>query len=268
MRYSWILSALLGLSLIQCSSSESKGPKYPDSAAFCAGVAAAECSDAILSACLATSGKQNCVDLRKAACNTAYVVPNAGLTYDSGKAQTCVDKITAAYSKSSISAQQFMDVGKACEAVYSGTGTKGTACENNTDCKQSDGYVCLIHGAVGDAGSAVEGKCLIPQAVAVGESCSAPESECDVDHYCDPGMHCVASGVLNDACSTDVPCKSQYMCGAGKCVSKLAEAAPCVSSEECASGLCLETVKLCASQETFAPSEPFCVAIRGKNDAG
>jgi len=268
MRYSWILSTLLGLSLIQCSSTESKHPKYPDAASFCVGVATAECSDAVLSNC-ATSDKQNCLDVREAACNATYVIPNAGLTYDSGKAQTCVDKLTTAYSQQNIEAQQFSEIRQACEAVFSGTGTKGSSCEVNTDCKQSDGYVCLTQGGVSDAGSAKEGTCQIPLAVAVGESCTAPESECDTDHYCDyQGRHCVASVALNGDCSASVPCKSQYMCSAGKCVAKLADAALCSTSDECASGLCLDSVKRCATKETIAPLEPFCVAIRGQNDAG
>jgi len=140
--------------------------------------------------------------------------------------------------------------------------------ENIVDFLNHSRLSCVIHAGVADA-STTTGTCQVAQTISAGESCSASDAQCAQDYYCDnPGMHCVAGGVLNNNCSTEAPCKTQFMCSGGKCVAKLDDGKACTSAEQCTNGVCVEVINLCAAQENLSPSEPFCTEIRGTIDGG
>ena len=210
MRHYWLMSAILGLSFIQCSSTETKPPKYPDAASFCTGVATAECSDKVMKACLATD-KPTCVSNLTTICVQEYVTPYAGLTYDSGQAENCVNVINGVYSNgTTITAAQYASIAAACGAVYSGNGTTGSPCAHDTDCKQSSGLHCVIHvgsQAPGDAGE-MEGTCQVPVTAQAGGSCSPPDAQCATGYHCGSTSHCDQDEVLNASCSDNDPCAS------------------------------------------------------------
>jgi hypothetical protein len=269
MRHCLFVSAVLGLSCLQCSTTtETKGAKYPDATSFCAGVAAAECSDAVVQAC-AAANKNTCITKEEATCTSTYITPalSAGYGYNSGPAENCVNAISAAYSDAKIDSTDLANIAAACGPVFSGAGAKGSSCAVDADCAQADGLRCVIHAApsAGDAGE-IEGTCQVPQTVNGGGTCSAVDAQCVTGYHCGTTSHCDQNEALNASCSGADPCDTGLMCTAGRCVAKIANGSDCTTNDECASGICIAVTganNICSSVETLSPSEPFCAAIRG-----
>ena len=262
MRYELLLSAILGLSLLHCSSSDKKTPKYPDTTEFCKGWAQAQCSDRVVNTCLATS-KETCISNRQTVCTADLVTPalTAQLIYDSSNAEVCVNAVGNAYSDAQISNTEEKSMTKACELVFSGTEPQGAACSKDADCKQSKGLKCVVHYASSttDAG-AVEGTCQqpLPAPVAGGASCSEPEQQCAVGYHCGSTSHCDQDEPKDANCSSQDPCAEGYKCASDKCVEKLAQGSTCTADDQCLSGYCVEAVDLCATMYQLAQGEPFC----------
>ena len=259
MRNCLIMTALLGLSFIQCSKADEPPPKYPDGPSFCNGMAAAECNANVIQACLASS-KDLCVATRQANCTDEYITPalNLGHTYDSKQAETCVTEVGNAYSDAKITAAEYSAIAEACDLVFSGSGAKASLCTNNSDCKQSDGLRCVVHGITASDAGAAEGSCQLPVSVSAGNPCSSIDAECTDGFHCD-GAHCVADETAGANCSVADPCASGLQCSAaGKCTSKLADGTTCALDSECEHGICVAVVNLCGSVDTLAPNEPFC----------
>jgi hypothetical protein len=260
MRHVLLGTALLALSLVQCSSSEKKVTKYPDGTSFCTGWAEAECTSSVVNTCLATS-KDVCVASRQSVCAANVLAPatSAGLNYNSGQAEECVKAISTAYSDAKITSAEEAAMVQACGLVFSGSGTKGSNCAADSDCQQGGGLRCVMRLAstAGDAGE-VEGPCQVPTPVSAGLSCSAPEAQCATDFYCDSNAHCVAAQTLTQNCSAQMPCVSNAKCSAGTCIAKQGQGTACTSDDDCASGYCVEGKDLCAETYQLASSEPFC----------
>jgi hypothetical protein len=262
MRYELLLSTLLGLSLIQCSSNEAKGPKYPDTTSFCQGLAKAQCSDTVVNTCLASS-TETCVSIRQSVCEANIVTPalNAQLTYDSSNAEACVNAVESAYSDAQITNTDEQSMNKACELVFSGTQAQGADCSKDSDCKQSTGLKCVVHYATAtpDAGT-IDGTCQVPSAtpVAGGASCSEPTQQCAVGYHCGISSHCDQDEPKDANCSSQDPCTEGFKCASGKCVAKLAQGSTCATDDECSSGYCVEAANLCATMYQLSEGEPFC----------
>jgi hypothetical protein len=262
MRNELLLSALLGLSLLHCSGSDKKAPKYPDTTEFCKGWAEAQCWDMVVDTCVASS-KETCISNRQSVCTADLVTPalNAQLTYDSSNAEGCVDAVRNAYSDAKITNTDEKAMTEACELVFSGTETQGAACSKDADCKQSKGLKCVVHYATSTSdGGTAEGTCQVPSPtpVAGGASCSEPEQQCAVGYHCGTSSHCDQDEPKDASCSSQDPCAEGYKCASDKCVEKLAQGSTCTADDQCLSGYCVETVNLCATTYQLAPSEPFC----------
>ena len=260
MRNELLLSALLGLSLIHCSSSENKPPKYPDATEFCKGWAQAQCSDTVVSTCMA-SDKSVCIANRQSVCAADLVTPalNAQLTYDSSHAEACVNAVTSAYSDAKVTSDEEKSMTQACELVFSGTETQGGDCVHDADCKQSAALKCVVHYAslTSDAGT-VEGTCQAPKPVQAGASCIDPDQQCVDGYHCGISSHCDQDEPKGADCSSQDPCAAGYKCSSGKCVEKLTQGSTCTTDSECSSGYCVEAANLCATMYQLAQGEPFC----------
>ena len=267
------MSAILGLSFIQCSSTATKPPKYPDSTSFCNGMADAICNPTVLKNCGA-SDKAKCAASQNSACLAAYVTPalSLGHTYDSGQAETCVNAVSAAYPDdgkvTSISSDAQAKIDAACGAVFSGAGAKDSTCAVNADCQQGKGLSCVIHAqgqTASDAGE-LEGTCQLAQTVNGGASCSAHDAQCASGYHCGSTSHCDQNEALGIGCSNLDPCDTGLMCSAaGNCIAKSPAGTTCTSASECADGMCIPVTNspsICAAAETLSVSEPFCTAIR------
>jgi hypothetical protein len=236
-------------------------PKYPDAAAYCTGRAQAECNDAVIAAC-ALPTKDKCVATRQAACNAD--VP-AGKTYDSSKAEDCINQVSAAYGDAKLTKDEIKAYSDACALLFSGTGVKDSSCAANGDCKQGDGLRCILSATAGPDGgsSGVKGSCQVPKSAQGGDSCAAVDVMCATGYHCGASQHCDINGTLGEPCSDALPCSETLKCSAASaCEAKLADGSTCATSDECANGICLEVSNLCVSQVTFAPNEPFCVQSR------
>ena len=268
MRYYWLTSAILGLSFIQCTTTEDKPPKYPDGTSFCAGMADVECNASVLSACGA-SDKTKCQTNRQSACISAYVTPalSSGLVYDSKQAENCVNKVSDAYSDAKILSSEQAAIDAACGAVFSGTGAKDSMCATDIDCQQGKGLHCVIHMADQTAGDAGElmGTCQVPVSVNGGDLCDAPEDQCVEHYHCATTSSCLRNIASGLPCSNVDPCDTGLLCSGGKCIAKSPAGTACTVAAECADGMCVPVTgspNICAAAETLALSEPFCVAIR------
>ena len=267
MRHVVFMSALLGLSLIHCSSKDNKGPKYPDASSFCAALGRAECGDKVVTACNASS-KDACASHRQDVCKSTYVTPATakGLTYDAAQAETCVNAVSSAYNDAVISGDDAQSISKACSAVFSKQGAKGASCASDLDCKRSDGLQCVIHVAAqanADAGEP-EGTCQVPRPQPGGNLCTAPDATCVTGYHCSSDSHCLQDEPMGSNCSAVDPCLAELLCTAGTCVDKLANRTACTSDDECLNGICLQGTdgsQQCASSQILAPSEPFCVQV-------
>jgi hypothetical protein len=260
MRHELLLSALLGLWSIQCSSSDDpKGPRFPDASSFCSGWAQAECPQTVISTCLATS-QEVCVANRQAACTTNVIAPALAdqLAYDSSRAEGCIAAVGSAYSDAKITSAEQKSMTTACEFVFSGTRTRGATCSKDADCKQSEQLRCVVHYASVTDAANIQGTCQLPAQVAAGASCSAAEQQCANDYYCDSGSHCVQRGQIGNECGPQTPCASDGKCSEDKCVAKLDDGMSCTSNEECTSGYCIELVNLCATTYQLSQGEEFC----------
>jgi hypothetical protein len=269
MRNCLIVSSLFAVSLIQCSKAE-EPVKYPDAASYCTGRAQAECSDTVVTNCVAAS-KDACVTARKSAC-TSDINPSvlAGLTYNSARAEACVNEVASAYANAVITSDENKAINDACGLVFSGSAAKGAACSADADCKQSDNLRCVVHAAtatVSPDGGTAEGTCQVPTTVGAGQSCSAAEAVCVDGFHCGSTSHCDADGEIGESCSAVAPCDATLKCASnGLCAAKLADNQPCsvTNPGECASGMCIAgaTVTVCASSWVLSLSEPFCATMQ------
>jgi hypothetical protein len=250
---------------VYCSSSdEKKNAKYPDASSFCMGWAQAECADAVLTACLSSS-KDLCITQRQSACMTRVVTPaqEANLSYDSSRAEACVSAVSSAYADAKLTSDEENTMREACEPVFSGFGSKGSACNANSDCKQSEGLRCVVHLSSSNDAGPITGTCQQPVAASPGASCSAPEAQCAEGFHCGTSAHCDQDAELGQNCSLQNPCAEGLECsssdsGEPTCLQKAGIGDACNFDLDCASGYCVENVHLCAEAYQLSQNEPFC----------
>ncbi len=269
MRFDPPLAVLIGLCVVYCSNSDKEATsKYADTSSFCMGWAQAECSDAVVSTCLAPS-RDACVTRRQTACMERVVTPaqQAGLTYDSSRAEGCIRAVENAYSDARITSEEEQVRREACDLVFSGSGTRGTSCDTNSDCQQGEGLRCVVHhgSAESDAGP-VSGTCQVPVETAPGASCSTPEAECQPGYHCGISAHCVQDAQLGAPCDQLDPCDEGLECsptdaGELRCKEKARIGDACTSDLDCASGYCVEGGRRCAEAYQLSQNEPFCMPL-------
>jgi hypothetical protein len=207
--------------------------------------------------CAATS-KAVCISNRGPVCTAKLVVPaqQQGYTYNAWQAENCVNQVSSAYSDAQITGAEEQAIATACSLVFSGSGTTGSACTVNADCKESDGLSCVVHAAA----SAGSGSCQVVQTkIAPGHSCSAVDAMCSDGYYCSSTSYCLF--VDNTACGPGQPCTAGSNCSAGQCVPKLATGIACTADSDCTDGLCIEGANICGPVEILASQEPFCLPM-------
>jgi hypothetical protein len=208
------------VALFACSSDTDD--KYGDTNSFCAAKADAECQQ-LAAGCGASI--DGCKSIRTSACTSS--IP-AGRTYTSAKAQECLDKITAVYSKRSFSSAEEKDVNNVCGRVFAGNVNKNAACQTDFDCISD--FVCD------------KGVCATLSAKSKGDPCANPGEVCSSDSYCanqGANKFCVAKNPINHTCDKDNPCEDTLRCivGAGaangSCQPKLNPSDKCDADIEC-----------------------------------
>ncbi len=251
-----MLVALVGLAV--AGACTAKGPKYPDLNSFCNARASAECSMAVVLACAAPN--PTCTNKRQALC-----ISNApARAYNAGAAEDCVTQVSNAYADAKVTLDESKSVDNACLPVFEGPGVTGTACQMDADCRTSTGLRC-----VPTAGSN-QGTCQVPQMVAGGGSCAAPNQQCVPGYHCGTSAHCDIDATDGSMCSSQNPCGPGLLCstaaGGMTCKAKKADGVACVSGDECQNGICNKATGamtgICVTQVTLAPNEPFCMDSR------
>jgi hypothetical protein len=255
MRYVSLITVFFAGLLTRCASVtplDQPPPTFADSGSYCEGRAQAECSDQVLLAC--GTRKELCTPARQTACVNERPL---GKTFDSARAEACVNSVAAAYADAKLTKDEITTYNAICALVFDGTGIRNAACQTDGDCAQADGLKC-----VPGAGSAA-GTCQVPRTVQPGGKCDTSDALCADGYYCGPTQYCIIDADTNEACAPATPCKATLKCGAaGKCEPKLLDATACTADGECASGICPAGINVCVSVITLAPNEPFCVGTR------
>ncbi|HEX6766180.1 MAG TPA: hypothetical protein VF103_11895 [Polyangiaceae bacterium] len=261
MKQNTLFFVLPVFSLLGCSGSQ-PGPgteedKLRTEPAFCAEWAKAACNEDVVNACNGT--RTECLATQKSACQV--LVPPG---YQSKYAEDCIDAVKDAYKDAELTAEELdvvLKLGGACKTLTDGGKEEGDSCTSSTECNGVDGFECVVKP--GDA----EGTCQIPVIVGGGRRCSAAESVCEPDFYCD-GTNCVARLPELEACNGDV-CEAGLRCEVGSgalegaCVLQLENGDSCVADEQCQSGVCIgATAKVCASNVVLTVESSLCDTLR------
>jgi hypothetical protein len=240
------------------------GPKYADVASYCAGMAQAECSPAVVSQCGA-KGAASCEASAIASCRQA--VPQ-GTTYQPSQGDACVAAVTAAYQDGKLTAAEKTTIDGACgPALFSGPGAVRAPCTGPYDCSSADGLTCIA--APGDASG--QGKCLKPNPVAAGAACAGEADQCTGGYYCDPkARQCVVAAQQGQSCNPGyTPCAGGLKCPGGifaTCIPMPADGESCQADADCASGLCDKPANQpggnCAEQIQLTSLDSACATLR------
>ena len=255
----WMTAAVgvFALAAGGCSSTDRKedtGPTYtyPDSAAFCNGIAQAICSTEFVAACV--GNKDSCpINMQKSTCQ------NQPGDYRPVAADDCVKAYKDGYLDGKLTGTEQANIDKACALVWGGPGGVGAACTSLVDCDLDQKLECI------------RGKCEVPVKVAAGESCSEDNQVCATGYYCTPADKICgkAPGEGQPCDPVTKPCLEDYLCMSGTCQVKITDGDPCTANSECASKLCVPvpgtgedagaTASRCGPQRNFSPYDPVCI---------
>ncbi len=252
-----------GMALAACGD---EGPAQPpavdlvaNEAGFCRELAKALCNPTVVTACYGSVDKTLPDDTNK--CIQAAALPahchTPGLPYHEVGAQGCIAAGAAAYADAKINADEQATFKKACLVAFSNAAPKGSKCGIDADCDANAGLRCLVKG---DSGT-----CQVPRPVMNGEDCSAADSICSDEFYCDAGSHCVAKQTAGKSCDAKTPCVSTASCSipmgmtAGTCAAKKGNGEACASPGECTGSFCVkptgQTMGKCAAQVTLSQTD-------------
>lgn len=242
--------------------------KYPDQAAFCNGIAQAECSQAVLDSCV-VSGKPACVAAVQQSCMAQASDVTRGViasNYPTGKkaAEACIQKVTEAYADAKIEGTEHAAIKAACGEVFRGSKTAGFECKSDIDC--SVGLGCYLTAAD-------QGTCETLKTIALGDDCGAKGSVCDKGLYCGSDQACIKRKAVGSECQAFTkPCLENLLCanvdamsGLGKCEAKKAQGTECTSDDECDSNFCalIGQKNLCVNALTLGAGAPACQNFGG-----
>lgn len=221
---------------------------------FCQEWAVRACSDAVVSACQAADAA-SCRTKQQDFCSS--VLP-AG--YSAQHADACLGAVSAAYADADLTGSELRTVirfGAPCNRIVKGSSARGEACSNDHDCDGSAGFECIEKGA--------QGTCQIPEEVAAGLRCAAPQQVCSSGFYCD-GANCIEAKSPGDTCANDSECGAAGSCGGdGVCVARLPVDSACSSDGQCISGVCYAFAaadQTCIDRLRLSRSEPICANLR------
>jgi hypothetical protein len=229
---------------------------------FCAALAQADCSQAIVTACYGSSDTSiqadidRCIQARSGleSCNPR------NLPYHPDFADGCIAQHQAIFSTSSINLEATKSITEACLPALNRGGSQGSTCTDDSDCDVGyQGLRCLVR--VGGKGT-----CQVPNPVMGGSSCKDPTAQCPAGNYCDEGFHCVETPLKGEACGAGQPCSSGLQCASENkvCVSQLPNGSECTRDTQCQGGFCLDTAngKKCAASYVFAFGATTCASFQ------
>lgn len=263
--------SLLGVVFIGapgCGSSDEKAEaeqpadKYPDTAAFCNGVAQAQCQQALIDACLAPS-TDACISKVSSACfsKKSDLTRDAIMSnYPTGKAnaEACLAAVTAVYADAKVTADEHKQLKQSCDKVFRNDKAKGASCSSDNDC--ADGLGCYQH-----ASDATKHTCETITIAAKGDECSTIGTVCAEGTFCYNGEFCVSRAAKDAACDEKKPCLESLSCVEGKCADKDPQGTACTSDNDCTSGYCARIGEktVCANTLTFGSGSELCQNIGG-----
>jgi hypothetical protein len=259
MKFRWLglgtSLAVVSLATLSACSSSSSGPKYPDTASFCSAWATEECQ---VTARCATPASA-CQTARQADCQTfaGTATADATRTYNSGNAETCINKIHDLYSSAAsgtaITPPQMADMADVCNRAFSGNAASLAKCTSTYDCSGS--LICD------------KGFCANSTAKNLGDPCGDPGDICASGSFCSSGapQQCIAEGAQGATCSAAAPCQPAFRCD-NTCGPLLPGGTLCASDADCDSTApyCDPNVgNKCDQGLSFAAGAPACSAYGG-----
>ncbi len=199
-----------------CSSGESE--RYPTPDSFCAALASEVCAG-VAGPCAVSLEK--CTSAAKGVC----LAGGTGRTYQSARAEICVNKTREVFSARTIDPSSEQAQKGVCDRVFVGTSGVNAACKQSADCNGE--LIC----------DAAFGLCATPASRNLNDPCNNPGDACVAGTFC-TGMGaalkvCVGRGHFGDSCSV-VPCLEDLRCS-GTCQAKLDPQAPCTGDDDCPS---------------------------------
>jgi hypothetical protein len=254
-----LLSLSASLAFSACSSSDDDEPSTPES--FCARWARAACSPEVVSACQAADDGE-CQQSQAAFCLST--LPPGG--FSGARADRCIDAVEAAYEDADITSDEIHTVlrfAAPCDQLVRGLSAEGEACDSRSDCDAPAGFDCVFKG------DASMGTCQLPETIAAGRDCSAPNAVCEPGFYCN-GENCIAGENVGDPCTYHAQCGPEGYCDATAALTSLCQArtgvgSACGFDEQCASGVCYRfsaTEQVCTDRLRLSRSEPICEDLR------
>jgi hypothetical protein len=264
--------ASCGLILLAAACTSKSSTAFPDSASFCAARAKAECQVAAVCAIDASA----CEGYRSELCNqdAASATSFGARTYDSSKAQGCIDALNAAYgnNNSKVTFAQLVGSGSitdTCERVFAGSAAQGASCHTQYDC--SNNLLCAP-----TAPGATTFLCASQVQKNQGDFCQDPGSSCAMDTYCakqsSGAYQCKPAAQAGQACGATVPCVSAQRCAAGVCEMRAGSGGACTTNDDCGSDApyCDPNAgDICTIGLTFATGALDCRAFEpGGSDGG
>jgi hypothetical protein len=272
MRHSNFIGYTLGgvVAFAAACSSKSSSP-FPEVTSFCAAKAKAECQVAAICAI----DEATCEQSRSQLCETDAVnATSAGSrTYDSGKAQACIDALNGAYgnNNSKVTFAQLVGPGSitdTCERVFAGAGAQGASCRTSYDC--SNDLICAptVPGSMAFS-------CANQVQKNQNDFCEDPGSTCASDTYCakqsSGAYQCKPAAQTGQACSATTPCVSAQRCLGGTCEARARSGGKCTTNDDCGSDApyCDPYAgNICTLGLTFATGATDCKAFEPGSNGG
>lgn len=230
-------------------------------ATFCASLADAECSDALVAACaLASPGA--CRAAATAACASGASDATFGRdlsTYAAPSATACLSTAKAAYEDGAVDATELVALERACDLAFSAKKPVGAPCAADVECDVANGLVC--------AASSGALACTLPGTKQKGAPCT-PAAACAPELVCSASGTCADGGDLGAPCAAGAPCKSALRCVGDACAAKAKIGGACDGASACAVGYCVlvptdasPTARLCLSKLAYANGSAICRAF-------
>lgn len=265
---------------------EAAPDKYPTRDSFCDAVAKAECNDNVLSACGLPKDASPCLSEVASLCRNGGA---KGITegrdtsnYRKDKAESCVDAVKTAYSKSSVSAADNKAIVDACAPVFSTRSADGGSCTYDADC--SNAASKCVYVVEGDA---YKLRCQQAVEKGLGQDCTTPGVVCPKGAFClkndAVGKYiCAERQKAGDMCTAErppvsvipVPCDEALLCSnidattnKGACGGRLGRGTACKEDAECETGnFCAQVgaARVCLEQLSFSFGADSCKSFDGQ----
>jgi hypothetical protein len=259
------------------------GPSYPhpSEAAFCAALAAAQCTDQTVKACYLSDDatlaedRASCVAKRKVGTTCRESVTGtlaSGAQYNPAQdTEGCIAAHTTIYADASLTNTEIETAIKTCVKIFSGSSGANASCTQDYDCDTTADLRCILKPGQ------TTGTCAVPTEVGGGQNCMAPAAVCAETFYCDAAEGasgaCLEAPAQDGVCTAEKPCQPDFNCtaidmeGVGVCDAKLSNGEGCLAAKpgECKGGFCNvasgQTEGKCASTLLLAQTSTSCDAF-------